>query len=49
MSTTDQMFLYLQNKNKNIIQNSIYYSYMTDTKIPFSNNFKSYFYSLNYH
>ena len=35
MSTTDQMFLYLQNKNKNIIQNSIYYSYMTDTKIPF--------------
>ena len=35
MKTTDQMFLYLQNKNKNVIQNSIYYSYMIDTKIPF--------------
>ena len=23
MKTTDQMFLYLQNKNKNVIQNSI--------------------------
>ena len=35
MNTTDQMFFYLQNKNKNILQNSIYYSYMIDTKIPF--------------
>ena len=35
MKTTDQMFLYLQNKNKNVTQNSIYYSYMIDTKIPF--------------
>lgn len=35
MNSTDEMFLYIENKKKNIIQNAIYYSYMTDIKIPY--------------
>lgn len=34
MNSTDQMFSFIKNKNKNIIQNSIYYSYIFDLKIP---------------
>ena len=46
MSTTDQMFIYLENEKKNIIQNAIYYSYMIDIKIPYRMIFNPIFLAL---
>ena len=46
MNTTDQMFIYLENEKKNIIQNAIYYSYMIDIKIPYRMIFNPIFLAL---
>ena len=46
MNTTDQMFIYLENEKKNILQNAIYYSYMIDIKIPYRMIFNPIFLAL---
>lgn len=46
MNSTDQMFLYIENTKKNIIQNAIYYSYMIDIKIPYRMIFNPIFLTL---